>query len=114
MSRISFIILLISVLSFTTSCNKCKGDAPRVKISNNGTNDAKIIITTPDGKTEIIDELEKGHISDEKTYVEGNLGLTYIIANKEVAETVSIKNCNTYNITINSDDELIIFSKEKK
>ncbi|WP_123776004.1 hypothetical protein [Brumimicrobium aurantiacum] len=107
--------LLLGVLGLAalglTSCSKCNDDDPLARIANNGTSTANLQITASNGDVVSITELEKGTISSEKVYSVGTTILNGTIENEQISDTFELSTCTAYDITINSDNEIVLFSQ---
>lgn len=104
----SFLTFLFftSFLLFT-NCSECDNENPRARITNMGTDDVSILINTPSGDTENIENLESGKSSKFKSYAIGDI--TYTIAtgnNQEAVETLSIDFCMDYEVIVNEDNSI--------
>lgn len=111
------IILFFTLTVFThlmTSCAKCNNDNPTARVLNKGTGVADIQITAANGDIVSIADLASGSISSTKNYASGTTTISYTIENTEKVESFVLNTCTSYDISINSDNEMVLFSKEMK
>lgn len=109
-----FTILGILLICGITSCNKCDGNNPTLRIINNGAGAANIKLTPSSGKVITMNDVKKGTVSDYKEVASGKLNIDYTIGSLDTASTLNLSTCKKYDLTINSDDELVLFSKDIK
>jgi len=106
-----FALSLVTLLA--TSCKKCNNDDPTARIINNGSGSADVQIKAADGNLVQISDLTSGSISSTKEYVPGTATVKYAIGGEDKTESISLETCTDYDITINSENKLVIFSQEK-
>lgn len=107
--------MILCMFFFMGSCNKCDGDDPTARIINNGTGNVNITLTDSDGKVNYIAEFTKETVSDYQSYASGKVKVHYIITGEiDTTSTIALHSCKRYDITINNENELILFSKEVK
>lgn len=93
---------------------KCKDENPTIQVINNGDAKANIKITDNEGKTTAIPELNSGSISQKENYASGKTTFHYKIGSIDSTEIINTNTCVDYNVTINSDHEIVLFSKKRK
>jgi hypothetical protein len=113
MKTISIFFTLAIFTFLASSCNKCNNDDPTARILNKGTGSAEIQITAANGNIVQISDLSTGSISSSKEYAPGNTTVKYTIGSLEKTEVIALSSCTDYDISINSDNKLVIFSQEK-
>ena len=114
MKKITFLLSLSLFILSVSSCGKCKNEDPTARVLNNGTGSANIQIKDSDGSIVSISDLSKGSISSTKEHAPGSTTVTLTIENVEKTESFILKTCTNNDITINSDNELVMFSKDIK
>ena len=114
MNKIISLLIYGFVFFLMLSCNKCKEGDPTIQISNNGKGKASIEIKDASGQSHTIPDLSKDAITKKENYPKGNINFSYQIGNTDTMEIIFLNYCTDYNISINSDHELIIFSKKRK
>ncbi|HLV42692.1 MAG TPA: hypothetical protein VKY37_10460 [Brumimicrobium sp.] len=108
-------ILIFSILIFIfTSCAKCKDDDPKARVLNKGTGSVDVQIKSTDGNIVSISDLASGSVSSLKEYSPGATSFKYKIEGVEKTETITLNTCTSYDISINSDNEIVMFSKKIK
>lgn len=108
-------VLYISLLLvFFSSCKKCNNENPSARVVNNGTAEASLQITASDGDVVAISDLGKGVISSEKSYASGSTTIVGTIENQQLNETVEMIECTAYDITITSENKIMVFSTKKE
>lgn len=103
--RIRNFLLLASMassFSFATSgCSKkCKGEDPRARIINNGTQKASVQVKTSGGNTININNVDPGTSSDYANYSPGQVTFTITVSNVNYVKTTDISTCFQYDIAI--------------
>ena len=97
-----FLALAAGSLSFATSgCSKkCKGEDPRARITNNGTQKASVQVKTSGGNTVNINNVDPGTSSDYSNYSPGQVTFTITVSNVNYVKTTDVNTCFQYDIII--------------
>lgn len=103
-----FVMVLVAGLFTLTmnSCKKCKGEAPRARIINNGTQKASVQIQTSGGNTVNINNIEVGSTSDYSSYAAGQVTFTVKISNVDYVKIVDMSTCYDYDIAIDASNNI--------
>jgi hypothetical protein len=83
-----------------SGCKKCKGEQPRARITNNGTQKASVQVKTSGGNTININNVDPGTSSDYASYAPGQVTFTITVNNANYVKTTDISNCYQYDIAI--------------
>jgi hypothetical protein len=113
MKSVVISLSLVALLFLVNSCNKCNNDDPTARVVNNGTSAANLQITSFDGNIVSITDLEKGFISSENSYAPGTATLSGSIEGIQLTETLDMSECTAYDVTITSDNKIVVFSQNK-
>lgn len=114
MKIIQLFLGIILLMVFVSSCKKCDTENPTARVVNNGTAKASVQITASDGDVIAIADLGKGLISAEKSYAPGTVSIVGTVESDQLNETVGMKECTSYDITITSENKIVIFSTKKE
>lgn len=106
-----FSIALLMVL--ISSCTKCNNEDPTARVLNNGSASANLQLTASDGDIVSITELGTGLISSVKSYSPGTTTLNGTIDGVQLSETIEMSECVSYDITISSQNKIVVFSTNK-
>lgn len=107
--KIVLTIVLTGLLSLTmNSCKKCKGEAPRARIVNNGTQKADVQVKTSNGNTVNINNVASGTVSSYSSYAAGQVTFTINVANTNYVKTVDVANCYDYEIIIDASNNIAV------
>ena len=102
--KIGKFLLLALLASFfalgASSCKKCKGEDPRARITNNGTQKASVQVKTSGGNTVNINNVDPGTSSDYANYAPGQVTFTITVSNVNYVKTTDISTCFQYDIVI--------------
>ena len=79
---------------------KCKGEDPRARITNNGTQKASVQVKTSGGNTININNVDPGTSSDYASYAPGTVTFTITVNNVNYVKTTDISSCFQYDIVI--------------
>jgi hypothetical protein len=103
-----FLMVLIAGLFTVTmnSCKKCKGEDPRAKIINNGTQKASVQIKTSGGSTVNINNVDPGTSSAYSSYAAGQTTFTIKVSNIDYVKTVEMSKCYEYDIAIDASNNI--------
>ena len=104
------VLLSIFFLMIFSSCNKCNNENPTARVVNNGTSSANLEITASDGELVSITDLGAGLISSSESYSPGTTTVNCIIDGIQLTEKVEMSECKSYDITINSENVIVVFS----
>jgi hypothetical protein len=99
------LIAFLFIISLS-SCKKCKGEAPRARIINNGTKVASVQIKTSDGNTENINNVDPGKSSDYRSYAPGEITFTITVDKATTVKAVQMTQCFEYNIAIDANNTI--------
>ena len=99
------VIVLVGLTAFSmNSCKKCKGEDPRARIINNGTQKASVQIKTSGGNTVNINNVDPGTSSAYSSYAPGLVTFTITVSNVNYAITVDMATCFEYDIAIDANN----------
>lgn len=103
-----FLIVLIAGLFITTlnSCKKCKGEDPRAKITNNGTQTASVQIKTSGGSTVNINNVDPSTSSAYSSYAAGQVTFTIKVNSTDYVKIIDMTNCYDYDIAIDANNNI--------
>ncbi len=96
-----------------SSCAKCNNEEPTARVLNNGSTAANVQITASNGDIISITELSSGLISSVKSYSAGNASINASIDGSQLSQSLNMEECVSYDITITSENEIVVFSQEK-
>ncbi len=88
------------------SCKKCKNQAPRARVINNGTKEASVQIKTSGGNTETINNVNPGTSSDFRSYAPGITTYTISIDKNTSVYQTEMLDCFEYNIAIDENNNI--------
>ena len=88
------------VISASSCSKKCKGEDPRARITNNGTQKASVQVKTSGGNTVNINNVDPGTSSDYANYAPGQVTFTITVSNINYVKTTDISTCFQYDIVI--------------
>lgn len=101
----TFALLLVIVL-FSSCSKKCKNEAPRARILNNGTSAASVQIKTSDGNTVNINNVDPKTASPHASYAAGKITFTITVTvsgtKTDFVKDVVVSNCYDYDISIDA------------
>src|SRR6185295_16143445 len=97
---------LALIVSSLSSCKKCKGEDPRARIVNNGTDKASVQIKTSGGNTVNINNVDQGTTSFYESYAPGSVTFTITIKGVNYVINVVMEKCFEYDINIDSANNL--------
>jgi len=101
-------IVSIAIISSNGCKSKCKGEDPRARIVNNGTETVSVQIQTSGGNTVNINNVLPSSKSDFSSYAGGSVTFTIHIGNKITDTlTVGMADCWEYDIRINADNSVV-------
>ncbi|MBA3898725.1 MAG: hypothetical protein H0X62_00710 [Bacteroidetes bacterium] len=87
------------------SCKKCKNEAPRARVINNGTKSVSVQIKTTGGNTENINNVDPGTSSDFRSYAPGLVTYTITVDNKDdYVLNTEMMDCFEYDIAIDENN----------
>src|SRR3954465_15528669 len=98
-NRILATIAVASLIVLGVSCKKCKGEDPRARIINNGSQKVNVQIKTSGGNTVNLNNVLSGSTSEYASYAAGDVEFTVSIGNKtNVVSDVHMDQCFNYDI----------------
>jgi hypothetical protein len=101
-------IVLLSIMTISFGCKKCKNEDPRARVINNGTTDVSVQIKTSGGNTENINNIKPGTSSDFRSYAAGTVTFTISISNNSnFVKTVEMEECFEYDIAIDASNNIV-------
>jgi len=102
LGKLLLFALLTSLFALgASSCSKkCKGEDPRARITNNGTQKASVQVKTSGGNTININNVDPGTSSDYASYAPGQVTFTITVSNVNYVKTTDISTCFQYDILI--------------
>jgi hypothetical protein len=109
MKNIKFLLMIVLVGLFAitmNSCKKCKGEDPRARIINNGTNKASVQIKTSGGNTVNINDVDPGTSSGYSSYAAGQVTFTIKVNSIDYVKTVDMSKCYDYDIAIDGNNNI--------
>ncbi len=109
MKNFKFLVtLLIAGLFLITmnGCKKCKGENPKARIINNGTQKASVQIKTSNGNTENINNVDPGTSSAYSSYAAGLITFTIDVNSKPYVKIVELSTCYNYDIAIDANNNI--------
>ncbi|PKR79951.1 hypothetical protein CW751_12780 [Brumimicrobium salinarum] len=112
MKYVYYLTTISILLAFNLGCQKCTDENPKARVLNKGTGSVTLTLTSGNGGEVQFSDLASGSVSSSKTYPAGSLTVIYIIEEVEQTEVLNLASCTSYDITINSNNELVIFSQE--
>ena len=104
--------LLIFALSIS-GCKKCKNEAPRARIVNNGTTVATVQIKTSDGNTVNINGVDPGTASAYASYGAGEITFTITVNKIAYVKVVPMGNCYEYDIAIDANNNITTSARDR-
>lgn len=108
MKYLLFILAIVS-LGFT-GCKKCKGEDPRARVVNNGTESVSVHIETSGGNTININNINAGQSSDFESYAGGTVEFTITVGNggtsQDYVSTVTMEECFEYDIVLDENNTI--------
>ncbi|SRR5690554_3016921 len=113
MKSVALFFGLMLLMALTNSCKKCNNEDPTARVVNNGTSAASLQLKASDGDIISITELPNGSISSVKSYAPGITIVSCTIDGIQLSESVNMSECISYDITINSENEIVVFSHDK-
>lgn len=113
MKRFSFLLTLLLFTITLSSCDKCDGEKPRARITNNGTGDASVQIKTSGGSTENLNNVPTGTTSEYRNYDAGHIVYTVTVDKVEYVEEVHMSECYEYEIIIDSNNSITTTQKDR-
>jgi hypothetical protein len=102
-----FFLLVIFAGLFAVSmnsCKKCKNEAPRARVINNGSKVASVQIKTSGGNTENINNVNPGTSSDFRSYAPGITTFTISIEQDTYIHQTEMSDCFEYDIAIDENN----------
>ena len=111
--KIKNLLLLALLGSFfalaSAGCGKkCKGEDPRARITNNGTQKASVQVKTSGGNTVNINNVDPGTSSDYASYAPGAVTFTITVNNVNYVKTTDISSCFQYDIVIDRANAITV------
>ena len=94
-----------------SGCNKCNNENPTARVVNNGTSSASLQITASNGDVISITDLGSGLVSSSESYWPGTTVVNCTVDGVQLTETVEMSECTSYDLTINSQNEIVVFSQ---
>lgn len=107
------ILSIALIVVFASSCNKCNNENPTARVLNNGTSSVSLQITASDGDIISITDLGTGFISSVKSYAPGTATLNGSIDGVQLTKSIEMIECTSYDISINNQNEVVVFSTSK-
>lgn len=107
------VFISIFFLMILTSCNKCNNENPTARVLNNGTSAVSLQLTDANGDIVSITDLGVGLVSSMKSYAPGTTALNGTIDGIQLSESIEMSECTSYDISINSQNEVVVFSTSK-
>ncbi|WP_426059465.1 hypothetical protein [Hymenobacter sp. B1770] len=104
MSTLSASVILLSA----SGCKKCKGEEPRARITNNGTQKASVQVKTSGGNTININNVDPGTSSDYANYAPGQVTFTITVNNTNYVKATDISTCYQYDIVIDKANTITV------
>jgi hypothetical protein len=108
----SLVLAGLIIVSFN-SCKKCKGEAPRARIINNGTVEADVQIKTSDGNTVNINNVQPGTASEFKSYAAGEVTFTIVVDKSTAEKTLPMSECFEYDIAIDANNNITSVPRDR-
>lgn len=96
-----------------TGCKKCKDEAPRARITNNGTQRASVQVQTSGGNTVNLNNVDPGVSSDYANYAEGRATFTLKVNNVDYAKTMDVGKCHEYTIAIDRSNVITVTDTDR-
>ena len=92
---------------------KCKGEVPRARITNNGSQKASVQVKTSGGNTININNVDPGTSSDYASYAPGTVTFTITINNVNYFKNTDISTCFQYDIVIDRANAITVNSTDR-
>ena len=105
---------LLPVLCFSlvglvaSSCKKCKDEAPRARIANNGTQVASVQVKTSGGNTINVNNVAAGATSEYASYAAGQTTFTLKINNVDYVKAFDASQCHEYTVAIDRNNAITV------
>lgn len=107
-------ILFISLFAMAaTGCKKCKDEDPRVRIANNGTQQASVQVKTSGGNTVNINNVAPGATSDFASYAAGQTTFTLKVNNVDYVKTTDVSQCHEYTVAIDRNNVITVTDTDR-
>ena len=106
MKRLLIIISIGLFVLAMNSCSKCKGEDPRARIINNGTQKASVQIKTTGGNTVNINNVDPGTTSDYSSYASGQVTFTITVKSTPFVKITDMSKCYDYDIAIDANNNI--------
>ena len=109
-----FVFLFTGLFALASvGCKKCKGEDPRARITNNGTQKASVQIKTSNGNTININNVEPGTSSEYSNYAAGQVTFTITVDATDYVKTENIDNCHEYEISIGKGNGIVVVGTDR-
>ena len=96
-----------------SGCKKCKGEQPRARITNNGTQKASVQVKTSGGNTININNVDPGTSSEYASYAPGQVTFTITVNNANYVKTTDINTCYQYDIAIDRANAITVTGTDR-
>jgi len=109
------LIIMISciIIACLYSCNRCKDEDPRARVTNNSIAKISVQIKTTGGNTVNINNVDPGTSSPYVSYAAGNVTFTIKLNGTDYVENVLILTCFDYDIAIDGNNRITTTSIER-
>ena len=111
-----FLLFALFIAFFTlaaSGCKKCKGEQPRARITNNGTQKASVQVKTSGGNTININNVDPGTSSEYASYAPGQVTFTITVNNANYVKTTDISTCFQYDIAIDRANAITVTGTDR-
>ncbi len=95
------------------SCNRCKDEDPRARVTNHSTAKISVQIKTTGGNTVNINNVDPGTSSPYTSYAAGNVTFTIKLNGADYVENVLMLTCYDYDIVIDNNRNITTSSVER-
>lgn len=103
------LILLVAAIGFV-GCKKCKGEDPRARVVNNGSQSVSVHIQTSGGNTVNINNIDAGMSSEYQSFAPGAVDYTITVGNgnnsNDYQTSVTMEECFEYDIQIDENNQI--------
>lgn len=101
------------IISCLYSCNRCKDEDPRARVTNHSTAKISVQIKTTGGNTVNINNVDPGTSSPYTSYAAGNVTFTIKLNGADYVENVLMLTCYDYDIVIDNNRNITTSSVER-
>jgi len=111
---LALVFFAFMVAAAVTGCKKkCKGEDPRARVTNNGTQRASVQVKTSGGNTINLNNVDPGATTEYASYAPGNTTFTIVVNNLSYVKVINVGSCTDYDIAIDAVNNITVSGTDR-